>query len=187
MELRQLLVELLAGVHVLLRGLEAESSPAQAATCDVDSPAVQGLHCDLEAVSLLADQVCGRDSHVVETHQSCGLDGPTHLFLLLAVLNSLCVTWDDEGRDVGFRGLGHDDVETAEAASRDEHLGSIEDIISSILLSKGLHCPRIRPAIWFGQAVAREILHADQPCQMFFLLRLAAELIDDPGAHIMDG
>src|SRR2546427_12227812 len=58
---------------------------AHGAGGDVDAPAVQALHGDLEAFALAAQQVLSGNAHVVEAADARGLAVPAHFFFLLAV------------------------------------------------------------------------------------------------------
>src|SRR2546429_615631 len=78
------LAELLALVHVLLGLGERALGGAHGAGGDVDAPAVQALHGDLEAFALAAQQVLSGNAHVVEADDARGLAVPAHFFFLLA-------------------------------------------------------------------------------------------------------
>jgi hypothetical protein len=68
--------------------LERALGRAHRAGGDVDAPAVQALHGDLEAFALAAQQVVGGDAHVVKADGARGLAVPAHFFFLLAVADA---------------------------------------------------------------------------------------------------
>src|SRR5260370_33637356 len=89
LELRRLefgdrLTELLALDYVARRGFEACASAAQRTGTDIDAPAIETGHGDLEAVALRSQPVGDRHLAVLEDHRSRRLAVPAALLFLLA-------------------------------------------------------------------------------------------------------
>jgi hypothetical protein len=84
LEVGQRLAELLALDDVARRRLQAGARAAQRAGADVDAPAVEPHHRDLEAVTLGPEPVGDRHLAVLEDHRRGRLAVPAELLLLLA-------------------------------------------------------------------------------------------------------
>lgn len=76
------LTELFASLNVLGGHLDTSSSTTKRATRDIESTAIESLKCNLESLSLFADQVFFGYFDIIERHNSCGLHVPSHLMFV---------------------------------------------------------------------------------------------------------
>src|SRR5262249_30334785 len=84
LEIREPSAELLPLLHMRDGALEAELRAPKRAGRDVEAPAVERAHGDLEALPLGADAVGGRDAARFEYHHGGRLRVPAEFFLLCA-------------------------------------------------------------------------------------------------------
>ena len=104
---------------------EAELRAADRAGGDVEPPAVEAGHRDLEAVTLVADQVFRRHAAVLEIHHRGRLRFPAELLLLRAIGESRRALLDHDRADAAALLLTrahHADVQIVVARARDELL-----------------------------------------------------------------
>src|SRR5580704_9046525 len=137
LELRRLevgdrLAELLALDDVARRGFEAGTGAAQRTGADIDAPAIETGHGDLEAVALRPQPVGDRHLAVFEDHRRRRLAVPAELLFLLAEGKAGRSSLDDQRGDAARplpAGAQHDDIDVAAAAARDEGLGAVHDVM----------------------------------------------------------
>ncbi len=124
--------ERLALEHVLARLVERRPGRAQRAGADVDAPAVEPAHGELEALAFRADAVGGRHLAVLEDHLPRRLRVPAHLLLVGAEREPRRVLHHREGRDAAgalvARAREHE-IEVGGAGAGDELLGAVEDVV----------------------------------------------------------
>ena len=83
----------------LMASIDGALAQAQSLSRDADTAAVQGLHGDLEALALFAQQVLLGDDAVLKDQVAGGAAADAHLLLMLADGEAGEVLLDDEGRD----------------------------------------------------------------------------------------
>src|SRR5258708_17187953 len=84
LEIREAGAELLALLHIGDSALEAELRTAERAGRDIEAPAIEPAHGDLEALSFGADAVRNRDAARLQDHHGGRLRMPAEVFLLRA-------------------------------------------------------------------------------------------------------
>ena len=128
-------------------------------------PPFRPSHRDPEAVALDAEQVPGRNAHVVEDHLAGGLGVPAHLVSDGPNDSPAAAQFDDEGRDAfGSRaaGPGHHDVDAADPGAGDELLDAGQDVLLAVPHGPGGDGRRVGTGTRFGQAVRAELHQAAQ-------------------------
>src|SRR5262249_44833063 len=140
LEIREPSAELLPLLHMRDGALEAELRAPKRAGRDVEPPAVERVHGDLEALPLGADAVVVREAARFEYPHGGRLRGPAEFFLLCAEGESGGAILDQEARDAlraPFSRPRHDEVDVGAAAARNERLGTIEHVMIGTALRAG--------------------------------------------------
>ena len=153
----------LALFHVSKRLFQRALRAAERAGGDIEPAAVEPGHRDLEARAFLAEPVGDRHAHILEDDGARRLRVPAHLALVGAERNARRVARHDESGNPGSAvaaGARHHHIEVARAGAGDELLLAVENIMVAVA-----HRPRrqrgcIRAGARFGQAIARQKLHA---------------------------
>ena len=105
LEIGQRLAELLALDDIARRRLQAGAGAAQRAGADIDAPAIEPHHGDLEAVAFRPQPVGHRHPAILEDHRRRRLAVPAELVLLLAERQTRRAVLDDQRRDAAARPL----------------------------------------------------------------------------------
>ena len=127
---------------------------------------------------------------LVEIDLGGGLRMPAELLLLRAEGDAVHVLLDDEaGNALGpvDAGADHGDVDLILAAAGDERLGAGDDIMVAVLHRLRLQRGGVGARARLGQAIGADPLHRDHRREIFVLHRLAAEAVDHPAGHVVDG
>src|SRR5262249_23875602 len=149
--------------HITDGAFEAELGAAERAGRDVEPPAVERAHGDLEPLPLGADKVRCGDAARFEYHHGGRLRVPAEFFLLCAEAQPGGAVLDQEARDAvraPFSRSHHHEVDVRAAAARNERLGAIEDVMIGAALGAGFQAGGVRAGVGLGQAVAAELRHA---------------------------
>ncbi|CAN4021913.1 Spermidine/putrescine-binding periplasmic protein, partial [Dysosmobacter welbionis] len=151
---------------------------AQSLGRDADAAAVQGLHGDLEALALLAQQVLLGNDAVGEHDLGGGGAVQAHLLFVLAHGEAGEAALHDEGGDaagaLGLVGHGEDHEHVGHVAVGDEDLGAVEDIVVAVQLGLGLALGGVGTGVGFGQAEGADLVALGQHGQVLGLLGLGA-------------
>src|SRR5581483_10889215 len=130
------------------------------------------------------------DAAILEEHHRRRLAVPTELLLALAEGEAGRALFNDEAGDAA-RPLAarthHRDIEVADAAAGDEGLGAVDDVLIALAHGARPERCRIGAGTWLRQAIARKMLHAEELRQEALALRFAAEAVDHPRRHVVDG
>src|SRR6266540_410976 len=130
----------LARLRVLERVVGRALRETETLCADTRPRVVEDAHRDLEAVSLLAEQVRGWDAAVVEEDLAGRRALDAHLRLDAADLEAGRVCFENEGGDTGvaaFRiGLREHGVHVRDAGVRDEALAAVEDVLAVVQLRR---------------------------------------------------
>ena len=134
LEGRQRLTKLLALVHIIPGPEQGRLGTAQGTGGDIQAAAVQALHRNGKAIAFITHQIAGRHANVFQGNQARGLAMPPHLFLILAVGDTVGIRWYHEGRDalraaVGVSGARHQNQNIGCASAGDEHFAAIDHIM----------------------------------------------------------
>ena len=147
-------------------------------------------HGDAEARAFLGQAVFRRHPAVGEDHLPGRLHVPAHLVLDRAEGKAGRVLRHDEGRDA-FRPVGagphHGHVDVAVAGAGNELLGAVDHIVVAVAHGPRLQRRRIGAGARLGQAVAAQPFHRGQLRQETLPLFVAAEAVDHPAGHVVDG
>ena len=141
----------LALFHVRDGAVEAELRAAERAGRDVEPPAVEPGHGDLEALAFRADAVCDRHAAVLEHHHRGRLRFPAELLLLRAERQPGRALLDHECRKCRaapcspVRAITSVDVRPAAAGN--EGLGAVEHIIVAVAPRARLQARGVRPRV----------------------------------------
>ena len=153
--------------------------------------AVEDAHRDLEPLSLVAEQVRRRNTHVLE-HELPGrrpLD--PHLRLDARHLESRRVSLDDERRDPRMSQLGvrlrEHGVEVRHTRVGDEPLGSVQDVLAIFKPRRRAHSRRVRSGARLGERVGTEPLAGRQTWQVPLLLLLIAGELEAERPELLHG
>ncbi len=141
---------------------------------------LEGLHGDVEALSLLAQPVLDRHRDVLQDHVA-GVAGPhAHLILFLARRKARRVPLDDEGGDapmaqIGVDG-GEDGVQVGDAAVGDEALLTVEHVVIPPAHGGGTNRRRVGASLGLGKREATQphLRLVAEPGDVAGLLRLGA-------------
>ena len=149
-----------------LRSLEAGARRAERAGRDVDPPAVEAPHRDLEALALRADAVVDRHAAVLEDHHRGRLRVPAELLLLRAEAQPGRAPLDHDAADAAralAAGAHHAGVDVGRAGARDERLAAVQHVVDRpARAARVARLGRVRAGARLGQAVAGEALHGHQ-------------------------
>src|ERR687888_1594955 len=137
------LAERLPLARVLDRALEAGADDAACSRSDREAALVEPVHRDLEALSLLADQVLGRELDVLE-EELAGRAGPdAELVLRVRRREAGRALLDDEGGDaLVLRGrvrLREDERVVGDRGVRDPVLLAVQDVDGALAARGRLH------------------------------------------------
>src|SRR5262249_10245105 len=163
LEIREPSAELLPLLHMRDGALQAKLRAPKRAGRDVEAPAVERAHGDLEALPLGADAVGGRDAARFEYYHGGRLRVPAEVFLLRAEGEPGGAILDQEARDAvraPFSRARHHEVDVGTAAARNERLGAIEHVMIAAAPRAGFQAGGVRAGVRLGQAVAGELRHA---------------------------
>ena len=145
---------------------------------------VERLHCDLEAVALLAEAVRSRDDDIGERECRGVGRALAHLVEVLLHLDARRVHRNDERRHslvpLGRIRLGEDDGPGGVAGVRDEGLRAVQDVLVTPALRLRLQVGDIGAGLGLGEAERAEDRLVEERRQPLRLLFLAAG--DDHGA-----
>ena len=194
LELRQTLMELDTLLRVLDGLLNSALAKAERLGGDADTAAVERLHGDLEAGTLLAEHTVLGDHAVLENQVAGGTAADTHLLLVLALREAGVGILDDESGNLlhraaalvrGLAGDGDDHEGVGDVAVGDEALGTVEDVVLAGLIqnSGGLLALRIGAGAGLGQAEGTDLLAGAQVGQVLFLLLLRTVFKDRSAAE----
>src|SRR5690606_20122772 len=139
--------------------------PAERRRGDVQPPAVESRHRDLEAHALVAESLIGGYAYAVETHLPRRLGVPAQLHLIGAERQRGRAVRDDERRDPAcacVAGTRHHDVHSGGTRTRDELLGAVQDVGVAVAYGAGAQRGGIRARLRLGQAVAAELIEGTQ-------------------------
>ncbi len=177
LEIGQPRAELLALLHVVDGAVEAELRAAERAGADVEPPAVEPRHGDLETLAFAADAVGDRHTAILEHHHGGRLRFPAEFLFRRAVGQAgRALLHHDAGNAAraGFAGARHHHVNVGDAAAGDEGLGAVEHVSVAVAARARRKVGGVRAGVRLGQAVAGEMLHAAELGQEFLALGLAA-------------
>ena len=194
LELADALTELDALLGVLDGFLNGALAQTQSLRSDTDTAAVQGLHSDLEAVALLAQQTILGDNAILEDQVAGGRTADTHLLLVLALREAGIGALDDEGRDLlhgtallvgGLAGNSDDNEDVGNVTVGDEALGAVQDPVLAGLIqdSSGLLALSVGTSAGLGQTEGADPLALAQLGQILHLLFLGTMLKDGSAAQ----
>eukprot|EP01137_Pigoraptor_chileana_P021862 Opistho-2@86090 len=189
LEIGDRLAELLAVLGIGDRFVEAALRAAERAGTDVEASAVEPRHRKAESVALGADEVFDGDAAILEDHLGGRRSVPAELFLGRAEAEARRVLFDDEAADplrLFLAGADHADVDVVITGARDELLRAVQHIMVAVALRRRLERRGVGPRTRFGEAIARDLLHADEVGQEARLDLGPAETVDHPGRHIVD-
>ena len=165
LELAQALAELDTLLRVLDSLVDSALAQAQGLRGDADPAAVQGLHGDLEALALFAQQILLGNDAVGEHDLGGGGAVQAHLLLVLAHGEAGEAALHDEGGDaagtLGLVGHGEDHEHVGHVAVGDEDLGAVEDIVVAVQLGLGLALGGVGTGVGFGQAEGADLVSTD--------------------------
>ncbi len=158
---------------------------AQRLRGDADPPAIEGLHRDLEAVALPAQQRVLRDTAVGEVQgRSAGTADP-QLVLGLADGEPGGVLLDDErahpARSLRRIGLREDDIDLGVRGVGDEDLRSVENVLVPAPHRRGGASAGIGARGGLGQGESAQAAAGRHVMKVPVLLGLGSELEDRPG------
>src|SRR6516164_4083180 len=190
LEFRERFPELLANPEMRFGGFKACTRAAQRAGADIDAPAVQCLHRDLEAVTLVSDEIANRDATIFEDDGGGRLAVPTELLLLLAKGKARCAFFNDDARNSARARptrSNHANIDVACTAARDERLGAVQDVMAAVAFGSRAKRGSVRSRARFGQAVAAEVLHRGELWQETVTQFVIGKGVDHPRGHVMDG
>jgi hypothetical protein len=139
---------------------------------------VEGLHGDLEALALAAEQVLGGNLDVLEG-DAAGVARPLpHVVLLLADGDTGRLGVDDEAAHAlvaGVRvGLGEHEEPRGVAGAGDPHLLAVEDVLVALLDGRGLDRSNVGAGVRLGDAVGAQQRRLGEGPKPLLLLRLVA-------------
>ena len=157
---------------------------------DVDAPAIERLHGELEPFPLLPQPVTGGDAHGAEVHLPGGLAVPAHLLLRLAVTHAGGLGRYHEGGDPLrplAAGAGHHHQHIGAAGARDEHLAAVDDVILAIAHGAGLEGRGIGSGARLGEAVGAQQLAAGEPWHPLLGHLGRQPAAQHPAHHVVDG
>ena len=147
-------------------------------------------HRDLEALALLAEQVCGRNAAVVERELAGRRAGDAHLRLQPRDGEAGRVRLDEEGGDARMAririGLREDGVEVGDAGVGDEALAAVEDVLVAVADRGRPHRGRVGAGAGLRERVGGQPLAAREPRQVRLLLRLRAGELEPERAELLD-
>ena len=156
---------------------------------DVEPPAVEPGHRDLEAAAFHADQIGRRHAHALQDHLAGRLRAPSHLLLFRPESEAGRVLLDQEGGDAGraaLAGARHHQIEVARSGAGDELLDAVEHVIRPVPPGARRQRRGVGAGAGLGQAIAGDELHAGEPGQIAAFQLRRAEAVDDPGDHVVD-
>ncbi len=160
------LAELAAFEQIGARRLETGARAAQRAGGDIEPPAVEPHHRDLEAVALGAEPVGDRHPAILEDHHRGRLRCSSRAFFSFLPKERPGVPFSTTRHEMPFgpcaAGPHHRDIDVADAAARDERLGAVQHVVVAVAHGAGGERRRVRAAARLGQAIAGEMLHAHQ-------------------------
>ena len=141
------------------------------------------MHCDLEALPDLAQQILLGDAAVREDQLICRRAPDTHLLLLGAEAKARRSLLYDEGGNLldlaslllDHAGDGEDNVDICLLAVGDEDLGSVYHIFISVQNSLGLLALSVCSCTGLGKAEGSQLLALRKGNQIFCLLLLRSE------------
>ena len=174
--------ELLALLRVGERPLEGALGDPQGLGGYADAAAVQGLHGDLEPLSLLPQQVRARNAHVVKGEGSRGTASDPHLVLVSENGHAGRSQIDDESGDALVLEApvagGKQDACPQAGAVGDEDLGAVDDELIAFPPVGRRHARRIAPCVRLGEQDAADLAAGRQVGEVGRLLLLTAERDD---------
>src|SRR5215467_7443792 len=138
------------------------SRAAERTRRDIEAPAIEPAHGDLEALSFGADAVRNRDAARFEHHHGGRLRMPAEFFLLRAEGDPGGAVLDQEARDAVRPPVSrarHHEVDVGAATARNERLGAIEHVMIPPALRAGFQAGGVRAGVRLGQAIAGELGH----------------------------
>ena len=187
LELAQALAELDTLLRVLDSLVDSALAQAQGLRGDADPAAVQGLHGDLEALALFAQQILLGNDAVLKDQVAGGGAADAHLLLVLAGGEAGEVLLHDEGRDavvaLGLVSHGEHHEGIGHVAVGDEALGTVEDVVVALQHRQGLLAGGVCAGVGLGQAEGTDLLAGEQVGQILPLLLLGAVLKDGGAAQ----
>ena len=194
LELGDTLTELDTLLGVLDGLLHGALAQTQSLRGDTDTAAVQSLHGDLEALTLLAQHTVLGDDAVLENQVTGGAATDTHLLLVLTLREAGVGLFHHEGGDLlhgtatlvgGLTGDGDDDEGISHVAVGDEALGAVEDVVLAGLVqySGGLLALCVGTGAGLGQAESTDLLAGQQVRQILLLLSLGTVLKNGSAAQ----
>src|SRR3954452_15640676 len=122
------LTELLPHAHVHSGGVEASACSTQRTRCDVDPPAIERFHRNLEALPLLPNQVGSGNAAILEDHRRCRLAVPPELLFFFPKREPRGALFDDYTGDASWALISrsdHTDINVARTRPRDEGLFTV--------------------------------------------------------------
>ncbi|OYZ28271.1 MAG: hypothetical protein B7Y31_13105, partial [Novosphingobium sp. 16-62-11] len=140
------LPEGLALAHIGQRLLERGLRPAQRAGGDVEAPAIEPRHGELEAVAFRAEAVFHRHAAILEDDGAGGLNLPAHLLLVGAEGQAGRPRFHENGGHTGGAGTAgahHHHIEIRRAGAGNELLLPVQHIMVAIAHRTGLERGRI--------------------------------------------
>ena len=142
----------------------------------LEAAVVEHVEGDLVALADFAEQVAGRNPHVLQDHRRRRRAVQAHLVFFLAGGDPVEPALDEERREVLAVHPGEDDVEVGEPAVGDPHLLAVEDEAAVRLARRAGPGPeRVRAGAGLAQAVGADGLPGHQGRQVALLLLAGAE------------
>ena len=178
--------ELLTLFYIVDGGLQSTFCQTQCLCSDTDTAAIQGVHCDVEALALLAQKVFLRDTAIREDQLVSGGSADTHLVFLGTESKSRSTFFYDECGDLfhhlaallNLAGYSEDHVYISFLTVGDEALGAVEYPLVTIQNSLGLLSLSIGTCARLGQTESTKLLALCKGNQVFLLLLFGTECHD---------
>ena len=156
---------------------------------DAGAGAVEDPHREPEALSLLAEEVPGRDGAVVEQELAGGGAADAHLLLQPRDGEPRCVRLDDERGDAvvaGARvGLREHRVEAGDARVRDEPLRPVQNIVVALTPGRSREARRVGAGTGLGQRVGGQNLTRSETRQPRRPLHIGARELETERAQLL--
>ena len=156
LELAEAAPELHALFRVLNRLFHGAFAEAQRLRRDSDTPAVEGLHGNLEALALTAQKVFLRHNAIFKNQVARRGAANAHLLFVLARREARERLLYDKGRNapVALRLVGHGeyDERVGDVAVGDEALGAVQHVMVAFEYGEGLLSGGVRAGVGFGEA-----------------------------------
>ena len=172
--------ELLALAGVFDGGAQHVLGRAHGAGAEREAAEVENVEGDIGAFADLAEHVLDGHRRVLEDKAAGGGGLDAKLELLPAGGDTGEGFLDDEGGDVLAVHLGENNEDISPRGIGDPHLGAVENVMGLVggEHGLGLHAEGVGAGAGLTEAVGGHELAGGEPRQVFFLLRLVAEIRD---------